>query len=257
MTTTARRHRECQPPPLPASVATRRRASSSPCSSSRSAAPSRPTRPAPARCRTARSTTRMSSSRSTADGHRHHRHATARRWARARAPACRWSSPTRWRPTGRGCKLVQAPGDEPRYGNQDTDGSRSVRHFIQPMRQCGAAMRQMLEQAAAKQWGVPVGEVAAATTRSSTRPRAASSATASSPRPPWTCRPRRRPAQAEGRRRLPLHGQGQRPDLRPARHHHRQGGLRPGHPPAGHEVRRGRTAAGGRRQGEVVRRRRP
>ncbi|MFZ1427676.1 MAG: molybdopterin cofactor-binding domain-containing protein [Geminicoccaceae bacterium] len=58
-------------------------------------------------------------------------------------------------------RIVQAPGDEPRYGNQDTDGSRSMRHFIQPMRQCGAAMRQMLEQAAAKQWGVPAGEVAA------------------------------------------------------------------------------------------------
>jgi isoquinoline 1-oxidoreductase beta subunit len=58
-------------------------------------------------------------------------------------------------------RLVQAPGDEPRYGNQDTDGSRSMRHYIQPMRQCGAAMRQMLEAAAAKQWGVPVGEVAA------------------------------------------------------------------------------------------------
>lgn len=58
-------------------------------------------------------------------------------------------------------RLVQAPGDEPRYGNQDTDGSRSMRHFIQPMRQCGAAMRQMLEQAAAKQWGVDAGEVEA------------------------------------------------------------------------------------------------
>jgi isoquinoline 1-oxidoreductase beta subunit len=58
-------------------------------------------------------------------------------------------------------KLVQAPADEPRYGNQDTDGSRSMRHFIQPMRQCGAAMRQMLEQAAAKQWNVPAGEVRA------------------------------------------------------------------------------------------------
>jgi isoquinoline 1-oxidoreductase beta subunit len=58
-------------------------------------------------------------------------------------------------------RLVQAPGDEPRYGNQDTDGSRSMRHFIQPMRQCGAAMRQMLEAAAAKQWGVPAGEVEA------------------------------------------------------------------------------------------------
>jgi isoquinoline 1-oxidoreductase beta subunit len=50
--------------------------------------------------------------------------------------------------------LMQAPGDEPRYGNQDTDGSRSMRHFIQPMRECGAAMRQMLETAAASKWGV-------------------------------------------------------------------------------------------------------
>ncbi len=51
-------------------------------------------------------------------------------------------------------KLVQAPGDEPKYGNQDTDGSRSMRHFVQPMRQCGAAMRTMLESAAATKWGV-------------------------------------------------------------------------------------------------------
>jgi isoquinoline 1-oxidoreductase beta subunit len=51
-------------------------------------------------------------------------------------------------------KIVQAPGDEPLYGNQDTDGSRSMRHFILPMRECGAAMRQMLEQAAAAKWGV-------------------------------------------------------------------------------------------------------
>jgi isoquinoline 1-oxidoreductase beta subunit len=51
-------------------------------------------------------------------------------------------------------RIVQAPGDEPRYGNQDTDGSRSLRHFIQPMRQCGASMRYMLESAAAKRWEV-------------------------------------------------------------------------------------------------------
>jgi len=55
-------------------------------------------------------------------------------------------------------RIVQSPGDEKRYGNQDTDGSRSVRHFIQPMRQCGAAARQMLETAAAKRWGVNVAE---------------------------------------------------------------------------------------------------
>jgi isoquinoline 1-oxidoreductase beta subunit len=51
-------------------------------------------------------------------------------------------------------RLRQAPGDEPRYGNQDTDGSRSMRHFIQAMRTCGAAMRQMLEGAAAIKWNV-------------------------------------------------------------------------------------------------------
>jgi isoquinoline 1-oxidoreductase beta subunit len=58
-------------------------------------------------------------------------------------------------------RVVQSPGDEKTYGNQDTDGSRSVRHFIQPMRQCGAAARAMLETAAAKKWGVDVGEVRA------------------------------------------------------------------------------------------------
>src|SRR6266436_3453461 len=58
-------------------------------------------------------------------------------------------------------KVAQSPGDEKKYGNQNTDGSRSLRHFIQPMRECGAAMRQMLETAAAQQWGVPVGEVQA------------------------------------------------------------------------------------------------
>jgi isoquinoline 1-oxidoreductase beta subunit len=58
-------------------------------------------------------------------------------------------------------KVVQAPGDEKRYGNQDTDGSRSTRHFFKPMRTCGAAARMMLEQAAADQWKVPVGDVQA------------------------------------------------------------------------------------------------
>jgi isoquinoline 1-oxidoreductase beta subunit len=58
-------------------------------------------------------------------------------------------------------RVRQAQADEVRFGNQDTDGSRSVRHFFAPMRRCGAAARTMLEQAAAAQWGVPVTEVAA------------------------------------------------------------------------------------------------
>ncbi|HEU0219049.1 MAG TPA: xanthine dehydrogenase family protein molybdopterin-binding subunit [Stellaceae bacterium] len=58
-------------------------------------------------------------------------------------------------------RVKQSPGDEQRYGNQNTDGSRSLRHFIQPMRQCGAAMRHMLETAAAQRWGVDIAEVQA------------------------------------------------------------------------------------------------
>ena len=58
-------------------------------------------------------------------------------------------------------RIKQSPGDEKTYGNQDTDGSRSVRHFIQPMRVCGALARMMLQQAAAKRWGVEVAEVEA------------------------------------------------------------------------------------------------
>jgi isoquinoline 1-oxidoreductase beta subunit len=58
-------------------------------------------------------------------------------------------------------KVAQATGDEERFGNQDTDGSRSLRHHFAMLRRMGAAARQMLEQAAATQWGVPVGEVAA------------------------------------------------------------------------------------------------
>jgi isoquinoline 1-oxidoreductase subunit beta len=54
-------------------------------------------------------------------------------------------------------KLEQAIGD-PRYGDQDTDGSHSVRSFYQPMREAGATARLMLTQAAAQKWGVPVSE---------------------------------------------------------------------------------------------------
>ena len=51
--------------------------------------------------------------------------------------------------------VVQALGDEAKYGNQNTDGSFSVRMFFEPMRKSGAIARMMLEQAAAKKWGVP------------------------------------------------------------------------------------------------------
>jgi isoquinoline 1-oxidoreductase beta subunit len=58
-------------------------------------------------------------------------------------------------------KVAQATGDEVKFGNQDTDGSRSTRHGFVPMRQVGAAARMMLEEAAAKRWGVDVSDVEA------------------------------------------------------------------------------------------------
>jgi isoquinoline 1-oxidoreductase beta subunit len=58
-------------------------------------------------------------------------------------------------------RIRQAPGDEAKYGNQDTDGSRSTRHYLQPMREVGAAARTMLEAAAAQRWNVPASEVRA------------------------------------------------------------------------------------------------
>ncbi len=58
-------------------------------------------------------------------------------------------------------KVLQAPGDQARFGNQDTDGSRSMRHHFGPLRRIAAAARMMLEQEAAARWGVPITEVKA------------------------------------------------------------------------------------------------
>lgn len=54
-------------------------------------------------------------------------------------------------------KVVQAVGDE-KYGDQNTDGSFSVRMFYVPLRKAGATVRLLLEQAAAKEWDVDVSE---------------------------------------------------------------------------------------------------
>ncbi len=54
-------------------------------------------------------------------------------------------------------EIVQAIG-HPRYGDQNTDGSRSVRRNLTRLRYAGAGMRQMLEGAAASRWNVPAAE---------------------------------------------------------------------------------------------------
>ena len=53
--------------------------------------------------------------------------------------------------------IQQADGD-PKYGNQNTDGSASIRTFFLLMRQTGATARLMLLQAAAQRWTVPLKE---------------------------------------------------------------------------------------------------
>jgi CO/xanthine dehydrogenase Mo-binding subunit len=60
-----------------------------------------------------------------------------------------------------GHEVQQAEGDQDKYGNQNTDGSRSMSHWYEPMRRAAVAARLMLEQAAANQWDVPLREVRA------------------------------------------------------------------------------------------------
>ncbi len=54
-------------------------------------------------------------------------------------------------------KVVQGTGNE-KYGDQDTDGSHSVKSFFDVLRESGASARLMLVRAAAQSWGVPESE---------------------------------------------------------------------------------------------------
>jgi isoquinoline 1-oxidoreductase subunit beta len=54
--------------------------------------------------------------------------------------------------------VEQGIGDA-KYGDQNTDGSRSIRDFYEAFRRAGASARVMLISAAAAQWGVPASEI--------------------------------------------------------------------------------------------------
>jgi isoquinoline 1-oxidoreductase beta subunit len=54
-------------------------------------------------------------------------------------------------------ELIQALGDE-KYGDQNTDGSTSIRRHFDLLRNAGATARALLIAAAAKTWGVPAAE---------------------------------------------------------------------------------------------------
>ncbi len=55
-------------------------------------------------------------------------------------------------------RIEQAVGDEEKYGDQNTDGSYSIRMFYEPMRKAGATARYMLVKAAADSWDVDMKE---------------------------------------------------------------------------------------------------
>ena len=58
------------------------------------------------------------------------------------------------------CRIEQGVGDA-RYGDQNTDGSRSIRDFYDAFRRAGASARTMLVSAAAAQWNVPAAQCVA------------------------------------------------------------------------------------------------
>ena len=124
-------------------------------------------------------------------------------------------------------RVEQAIGDA-KFGSQNTDGSCSVRDFVEAMHQTGATARLMLERAAAQKWGVPAAEVSlrmgkvthAASKRSADAGRAGLDRSHAS-------HSRQSGSPLQEPRRLPLHRQGGCPG-RPAQHRHRQGSLRDG-----------------------------
>ncbi|WP_159817906.1 xanthine dehydrogenase family protein molybdopterin-binding subunit [Colwellia sp. 20A7] len=51
--------------------------------------------------------------------------------------------------------VIQGKGD-PKYGDQNTDGSRSIRYNMQRLREMGASVRHLMRQAAATRWNVSI-----------------------------------------------------------------------------------------------------
>jgi len=148
-------------------------------------------------------------------------------------------------------KIHQADGDK-RYGDQDTDGSHSVRSFFDVMRSCGASARFMLIQAAAEQWKVPAGEcetkLGTVIHRHSGRTLTYGQLAASASKLEV---PRATAVQA--RKRLALHRQGHS-KVQHRRAMHRAASLRDRSTVGRDGIRFGGAAAGFWRQGQVLRR---
>ena len=88
-------------------------------------------------------------------------------------------------------ELAQAIG-HPKYGDQNTDGSTTVRNNMARFQMAGASMRQMLVQAAADQWDVDPSECSFRTRRHHPHIRQIIDL--------WRCRKGRRKSGSAGRR---------------------------------------------------------
>ena len=150
-------------------------------------------------------------------------------------------------------RIEQAIGD-PKYGDQNTDGSCSIRDFYDALRQAGATARLMLERAAAAKWDVPVAECQAQNHQvvhsDGRKPSASANWSTPAAKQPV-------PAQEELRFKTPAEfryiGKGV-PIIDHGRHLHRQGDLRHRRPHAGDGVCLDRTLAGAGRHAEIVQR---
>ena len=69
--------------------------------------------------------------------------------------------------------VAQADGDA-KYGDQNTDGSQSIRLFYDVLRNTGASAKEMLMQAGAQHWSVPIDEISAENHRIHHKPTARS-----------------------------------------------------------------------------------
>ena len=136
-------------------------------------------------------------------------------------------------------KIEQAIGD-PKYGEQDTDGSHSVRSSFDLMRQVGATGRVMLISAAAAQWGVSPKECTTephfVVHRASGRKLGYGELAAAAAKLPV---PKKEDVPLKAAFRVALHRQGKQFSVRPSRDRHRQSDFRHGRDHAGYGLRVG------------------
>ncbi len=147
------------------------------------------------------------------------------------------------------CRIEQGVGD-PRYGDQNTDGSRSIRDFYEAFRVAGASAKSMLVTAAAAQLrrarlgtddGQPSGR--ACEERKEGRLRRAGVGGGKA------ARAEERGVDVQAEERVEVRRQGTA-DLRPDPDHDGCGAVRPRHPSRGHGLRVDRASAGVRRHGQ-------